>query len=273
MKRALVALTLAVSAVAHADPDAARATIVLAHFTAQVKAIGANDFGALEKTLTKDALVTFKGQDPTRAADAEWDFPDPEQASIVKSRVGWAGTWGWVAADVEITTRWYAEPAGAGDPHPQPETHVYHWLSLVVADGAGVKTRALFVDQVTADKDLSSMTRAAPATAGPIATLATHPADLAAKLAADAAVSVFGNGASDEAFGRAASLKLLASWKKLTVAVTGTPIEETSGDLGFAFATLELDHKGQPDPLVLRALVIARKTGDGWNPVAVEYGF
>lgn len=271
MKRALVAIAVALSAAAHAD--AAHEKLARAQLAAQVKALGVDDMEALEKTLTADALVAFKGQDPTRAADAEWDFPHPEHASIVKSRVGWAGTWGWVAADVEITTRWYAEPAGAGDPNPQPETHVYHWLSLVVADGAGVKTRALFVDQVTPDKELASMTRAAPATAGPIATLAAHPADLAAKLAADAAVCVFGNGASDEAFGRAASLKLLASWQKLTLAVTGTPIEETSGDLGFAFATLELDHKGQRDPLVLRALVIARKTGDAWNPVAVEYGF
>jgi len=243
-------------------------------FAAQGKAVAKDDMEALRATLTPDASVRVADNDIVAAADVSWGFPAPEKLVAKQTQIGWNGSWGWIAAEARITTRWYAEPEGAGNPHPQPETDTYHWLEVVVADGAtGVKGRALFVTKVRADKELSGRDPEAAVTGGAVAALVAQPSALAAHLAADPAASVLGTGEGERGLGAAAAKMLLGTWKNLSLTLIGAPKETIAGDLGFAFADVQMRLKGKKQPFLLHALVVARKSAAGaWEIVAVSYG-
>jgi hypothetical protein len=271
VKRALVAALLIRSAVAHADDP--HVALAKAQLAAQCKAIAHDDMPALRATFTAGARIELPGTDPAAPADAEWGFPAPEKCAVGKTQIGWANGWGWVAAELRITTRWYAEPADAGDPNPQPTTATYHWLAVVVPDGGGVKTRALHIARAFEDKSLYDDDPAPAAKSpGPLATLATTPSAIAAQLAGDTAVTIFGTGPDEAGLGHAAAVKLVGGWKKIQLAPIDAAEEIIDGDLGIAFVPMQMRLKGKPKSYDLRALLIARKVGSGWQVVALAYG-
>ncbi len=267
------AIICAVIAPRLAHADDAHVKPALALLAQQCKAIAKDDMDALRATLTTDARVKLDRSEPSAVADLDWGFPAPEKCAVGKTQVGWSGTWGWVAAELRITTRMYAEPAGAGDPHPKPETAVFHWLAVIVPDGDGVKTRALYVARTVADKDLIERDPEEPAASpGPLSTLAATPTAIAAQLAADPAVTIFGTTDGEGALGNAAAKKLVSGWKTLQLAVIGKPEETVGGDLGFAFVPLQMRLKGKKSPYEVHALVVARKRASTWEVIALDYG-
>ncbi|HVV85708.1 MAG TPA: hypothetical protein VHE35_21765 [Kofleriaceae bacterium] len=272
---ALVLLAALVhTAAAAPDPHVKAA---LAQLAAQGKAIAGRDRDAFQATLTADARVAWDGGAPSSKPDddeAWWQdgYYSPEKFAVSKSQAAWFGGWGLVAAEVRITQRGYAEPAGAGDPHPKPETNTYHWLAVVVADGDGVKTRALQVARVHPDKDLIADDEDPPAApSGTVAPLVVSPAVLLAQLAADPAVAVFGSSEAERGVGAAAAKKLLVGWKRLDLIQIGDTREVVDGDLAFAFTHVGLALKGRPHRTELQAFVVAHKVGAVWQIVGVGF--
>lgn len=271
-----LALLVALAHRATAAPDP-HVKVALAQLAAQGKAIAKGDADGFRATFTADARVAWDAGEPSpqRDDDLAWwrdSYYSPERFAIKKAQVAWFGTWGVLAAEVRITQRGYAEPEGAGDPNPQPVTHTYHWLAVVVADGAGVKTRALQVARIRKDKDLI-IEEADPAAAasGTIAPLIAQPKVLLAQLAADPSVAVFGTGEAERGLGAAAARKLLAAWKNLDLIQVGDTAEVIDGDLGFAFTHVGLKLKGQKHRTILQGLVIAHKAAAGWEVVGVGF--
>ena len=173
-----------------------------------------------------------------------------------------------------MTTQMWAEPEGAGDPNPKPETHTYHWLAVVVPVGKGLKTRALFVSRVERDKDLMATSHppAPSKTPGELAPLLATPPALAAQLAANPGVVVFGTSAADCGLGRSAARRLLGRWKRLDMVQAGATYEVVHGDLGFAFTQVAMKERASKDWVVLAAFVVAHRSQAGWEIVAVAYG-
>jgi hypothetical protein len=283
MRRRVLALVVAASAAglclaaSPARAGDARTRAVLAHLTAQTRALVREDADGFRATLTADARVAFDTAEPTRDAADErvmWTFPPLKKIVVGRTRIGWAGDWGWVAAELRVTTQMWAEPEGAGDPHPKPETRTYNWLAVVVPDGKGFKTRALFVSKEQPDKDLIS-DRSPPAlskTPGELAPLLARPPALAAQLAANPGVVVLGTSAGERGLGRAAARRLLDRWKHLDLVQVGATYEVVHGDLGFAFAEVAMKTRANKDRFDLDAFVVAHRTQAGWEIVAVAYG-
>jgi len=278
-RRVLVRLAAAAAGLGLAASPAragdARTRAVLAHLTVQTRALVHEDADAFRATLTADARVAFATTEPTLdASDAMWNLAPIKKIVVGRTQVGWTADWGWVAAELRVTTQMWAEPEGAGDPHPKPETGTYHWLAVVVPDGKGVKTRALFVTRAQPDKDLRGYGEppAPSRTPGELAPLLARPPALAAQLAANPGVVVFGTSAADRGLGRTAARRLLDGWKRLDLVQAGATTEVVHGDLGFAFTRVAMKARASKDRVVLDAFVVAHRGASGWEIVAVAYG-
>jgi hypothetical protein len=179
----------------------------------------------------------------------------------------------------------YAEPAGAGDPNPQPENEVYHWIELVVADGAGVKGRAVGIYRAQPDTRLDggNSVQELPPIASPPPVLAAlaRPKDLLSLLAKDEATSVLGTSDREAALGRPAAAKLVGGWGKLVLEVVDTkdahdklfytPVELTVGEATVAWGRLRMKLPKQTTWILIDGFAIARKTATGFELVAVAY--
>ena len=114
---------------------------------------GTDHIETFAATMTSDGRLAHNG---------DWLRPDLmlsppyniSKLAITTTQVGWSGTWGWIVAEIKLTSRMYAEPAGAGDPNPQPEDQTFHWIELVVADGDAVKGRAIGIYDAKPDSTL-----------------------------------------------------------------------------------------------------------------------
>ena len=270
---AIAALVFASAASSARADDKARTAAAKQLFTKQTEKPGSEDLGAF---YAGASTAWFPGHGVGKTGEAGgdqmmWAMGPPYIGKIAaqKMAVGWSGTWGWMAVDVVITQTPYSDSSG----HQKgPEKHRYHWLSVIVADGKQVKTKALLLADTRADKKLVAGPAAKPATSlGPLAALTAAPVTVAAQLAKDANVAVFGTSEGEVGLGAVAAKKLLASWNSLKLTVVGTPHETIVGDLGFAFTELDLELAGKP--VRLRAMLVARKTTAGaWEVVALQYG-
>lgn len=277
---------------ARADDDAKkRVTAAKALLQKQVEAWsrgqGQDDTAEANKafaaTLAKDAVVSSRaGDHPSKRL-----FLGPPynigHLKITASQIGWSGSWGWIVAELHMTTRMYAEPMGAGDPNPQDEAVVYHWLELVVADGDGVKGTLVAIGEAKPDKRLS------PLEAEKIPTIKNAPAllvaaadvaNLPAKLAKDAETSVLGTGDTEVGFGAAAAKKLVTGWKGVSLEIVGkattgdddgTPVEITVGDAVVTWGHVRMKLPGHKELYELDVSAIARKTSSGLEIVALSY--
>jgi len=270
-------------ATAHAD-DRRKATTAM--FQVQMDTWRKADNDKFRATLTKDVVVARNG-DWMRP---DWNLEPPYNISalkVVASKIGWSNNFGWITADIHLTSRWYAEPEGAGNPHPEPEDEIYHWVELVIPDGdAGVKGRALAIYKAGHD----SM-KYVPFHDGEITPLATTPPDALAAmaratelptlLANDPATSVVGTDDDETAFGPTAAKKLTASWSKLELSFAGKtkwmdgkffePIELVVGDATVVWGRVQLKKKSSL--WLMDAFAIARKTQAGtYEYVAIAYG-
>lgn len=246
--RPLILLTLLASSAAHADDHAAQIKALLA---AQAKAQIAVDENAFKATLTTDAVGAYAGTNPRSDFGMLGGAITVKAWKITASQSGWADTWGWVVADAQITTKMYAEPEGAGDPHPKPETASYHLVELIVPDGKGVKAKVFELLRTVPDRELfhynETDTLVPPQKTTPkIQALA----DPGAHLSDDPGTSVAGTSPSDRGFGLAAAKKLVASWKKLVIEVVDTkdyqwePAEIAVGDATVVWARMRMKIKG-----------------------------
>jgi hypothetical protein len=287
MRSLVVLCLLALARPASADEAARRVAAITAMFAAQTASFRTydRDDKAFKATLTPDALVAFD-RDYPRPDFGRWNVVSASKVVVVASQAGWAGTWGWLAAELRITYTWYAEPEGAGDPHPKPETHTYHWLALVVPDGAGVKTRALRLVEAKADRELvdSDYAQVLVPTASPPAHLAllTQPKALAARLASDPATSVLGTGPGERGLGAAAARRLVKGWSRLTLEAVDPPadqdasfyqpVELTVGDASIVWGRLRMKLPGKPRWYPIDAFAVLRTVGDHLEIVALMYG-
>jgi hypothetical protein len=227
------------------------------------------------------------------ARNGDWLRPDLMLAppynisklAITATQIGWSGSWGWVVAEIKLTSRMYAEPAGAGDPHPQPKDEVYHWIELVVADGDSVKGKALGIYSAQPDTSLetyNSVQKLPPIESPPPVLAALADAkQLPGLLAKDAATSVLGTSDREAALGIAAARKLVAGWSKLVIQVVGTnddhdklfytPVEISVGDAIVTWGRLRMKLPNNPAWYELDGFGIARKTTTGFEFVALAY--
>jgi hypothetical protein len=225
MLRCLVVLVL-LGGVASADNAKRTAAIkVLLKQQIDMWSRGESDDRALEEftaTLTPDGRISRNG---------DWLRPDLmlappynlEDLKIVSQQVGWSGDFGWAVAEVTMTEKMYAEPEGAGDPHPKRGPWSIHWIEAFVADGDGVKGRAVGVYSNKADKDLDldDAKRHVVATAPP-ASLAALASFKDTAMATDPTVAVMGTSLGETAYGPAAVKKLLARWAKIPLEIIDT---------------------------------------------------
>ena len=276
MRHALVILALlATGRDGHAD-DRVRIAAARALLAAQAKALAAHDEAALISTFAPEPVVSYGGE-PTEgkleegSLDAAWSDAPPRKVVLGATQIGWSGAWGWISAEATITVR-------GREPGAKARTAPYHWTALLVAEGDGVKTKALSVAEAVAERQLDAAdyvnALAELDHPGPLTAMLGKPGALVANLAPDRAASVFGSSPGDRGLGQAAAKQLLTRWRKLSlVPVTREPtggplVEQTVGDVRFAFATVKM----VPALVALSAFAIARKRGDGWEVVAVQYG-
>jgi hypothetical protein len=279
--RTLVAVLLVVACPAFAEDRIAAMKVMFAAQTNTLKSTDDASDKAFKATLTRDALVTWNGERP-RADFGSWNAVPADEVVVAGVKYGWAGAWGWIVADLRITYTWYAEPEGAGNPHPTPETHAYRWAALVVPDGAGVKTKVLWVAQGQSDHALMVMNYVQElvpmASPSPNVALLAKPSAIVAHLAKDAATSVLGTSEADRGLGPADAKKLVSGWSKLALEVVDTrddhdksmyeTFELAVGDAAVAYAKLRMKLPGKPKWYPLEGVVILRKG----EIVALVYG-
>jgi len=284
----LALLTLGLARSVDADDTVKRVAAIKALLATQVElwrhGNGTDDIETFAATMTTDGRIAHNG---------DWLRPDlslspPYNISKLKitaTKIGWSGTWGWVTAEIRLTSRMYAEPEGAGDPHPKPENEVYHWIELVVADGDGVKGKALGIYSAKPDSALAAYSedQKRPVIASPPALLAAlaDPKRLPAVLAKDPATTVFGTSAREAALGPTAARKLVGSWSKVRMEVVGhndessklffTPVELTVDDATVVWGRLRMKLPNQPKGFLVDGFGIARMTATGFELVAVAY--
>lgn len=276
MRAAGIAALIALgTGLAVADDGAARVAAVKALLEAQTKALLVDDGGAAyQKTLVKDAYD-----------DLQEDLMGPEKIAIGQTKIGWAGTCGWLAAEVPFTNQPHPEGMTPGVT-PKIPPRMRHWVALVVPDGAAVETKAHTVLVTTPDKDLENgkynYVRDLPAETSPTPLVAwlAQPAVAAKSLAADPAVTVFGTSAADHAFGPSAAKKLLTSWGNLKLDVVNAGKgdhdsrydhgEVVAGDCAAAHAMVRM--KIKDGAILLHGFAVAHKAGDHWELVALVYG-
>lgn len=276
---------LGIARPAAADDTASRLAAVKTMFNAQTRSFLKSDDAPFKATLTPDALVAF-GSDHPRRDFGQWNVVNAQKVVIVASKAGWSGTWGWLVAELRITYTWYAEPEGAGNPNPKPETHTYHWIALVVPDGAGVKTKAARMVEAQADSQLTPSNYAQEllplASPPPNLALLVQPKSLGAVLSKDPATSVLGTSETDRGLGVAAAKRLVKTWARLTLEVVDTPdahekvfyqpVEVTVDDGAMAWGKLRMKLPGKALWYPIDAFAIFRKVGDRTEIVAAVYG-
>jgi hypothetical protein len=278
MRTFVLACLIALARPAFAD-DAKRLASMKAMFDVQTKSLmQLDDNKLLKTTLTADALASFNGERPI-ANFTEWNAVPAQKVAVVGMKSGWAGAWGWIVADLRITYTWYAEPEGAGDPHPLPETHAYRWAAVVVPDGAGVKTKVLWLAQGQSTSATLAMNYVQD-----LVPIASPPANVAllakpgARLATDPATTVLGTTQDEQGFGPAAAKKLVGGWSRLALEVVDTPddhekpyyqpFELAIGDGAIAWAKMRMKLPGKRAWYPLEGFAILRKG----EIVALVYG-
>ena len=284
-----IAVVLGAGGVARADDAAKRVKAIDALLKHQVElwrnGNGTDDIAPFAATLTDDGRIARNG---------DWLRPDLmlsppyniSKLAITKKQIGWSKTWGWVVAEIKLTSRMYAEPEGAGNPHPRPERETYRWIELVVADGDAVKGRAIGVYKAMSDGELADLNvvQALPTLASPPANLAllANLEGLPARLAKDAATSVTGTSAGELGLGVAAAKKLAGGWGKVGLELVGpakdardpkfyTPIELTAGDAIVVWGRARMKLAKHPRGYLLDVFGILRKTATGVEVVAASY--
>ena len=273
---------LASSRPAHAeDPHVAAIRTLLG---AQTKAWRNSDDKAFAALLAPGALIDTNDYPRT-----DYVMQPPygiRKFAISASKIGWAGTWGWVAAEIKLTSQRYAEPAGMGDPNPKPENETYHWIAMVVADGAAVKTKALVVRKAIPDNYLVEydvVQNLLPVASPPaLVAVLQQPSVLASKLSSDPSTAALGSSPGEFALGPADAKKLAGRWAKLALQVVDTPdkdskvsykpIELVIGDGAFVWAKVRMKLPGAKRWIELAGFAIARRLGDGWELVVLGYG-
>lgn len=199
-----------------------------------------------------------------------WRFGPPYigKIKIENSAAGWSGTWGWIAADLAVMQRPYT-PSDGGIAKEQ--LHRYHLVDVFVLDGGAVKLEATWLTDTMDDAKLPAVTHAPGAPPKSNSLLASLVSPGRVKLLANPNVAVLGSSAGEAAFGEIAARKLLGTWSKLDLSMTTTPSKElVAGDLGIAFA--EVDLVLNKTSRRLRAMVVAKKIGAGWEVATLAFG-
>jgi len=281
MMRALVIL-LALVHVARADD---RTAAVKAMVEVQRKALLAGDDNAFKATFTADAVLADRNR-PSDLVRTWGGVEEVKEVKILDSKLGWSGSWGWVAIEMRVTSVLIAAAVEAG---AKPEPVVYHWIALVVPDGDGVKTKAMTLSLTAPDKSLNTNNYVQELVARPkqppvAADSLADVAQLGKVLASDAATSVFGTSPTDRGLGLAAAKKLVGGWGKVTLEPVKTakgqkyvdqkdydPFVLDVGDASFSWSRLRMKLPGQSRWVLVNASVIARKKGDAFEIVAADY--
>lgn len=198
-----------------------------------------------------------------------WRFGPPYIGTIKieKSAAGWSGSWGWIAADLAVMQRPYA-PEGFS---AKARLHRYHLVEVFVLEGTAVKLEATLLADTMDDAKLPVVqhTPGGPPKGNSLLGALVSPGSV--KLLANPNVAVLGSSAGEAAFGAVAAKKLLGTWAKLQLSMTTTPPKElAAGDLGIAFA--EVDLVVNKTSRRLRAMVVAKKTGAGWEVATLAFG-
>ena len=281
MMRAAIVVVVALAGVARADN---RTAAIKAMIEVQRKAFLAGDDDAFKATFTSDGVLADRNR-PSDLVRTWGGVESVKEVKILDSKIGWSGSWGWVAIEARVTSVLIAAAVEAGA-KPAPVT--VHWIALVVPAGDGVKTKAMVFSPTQPDKELTAFNyvqELVPRTKSPaLADALAHPQQLAKLLAPDAATSVFGSSASDRGLGVAAAKKLVGSWSKLVLEVVETapgqkyvepkdyePFELDLGDVTFSWARVRMKMPGKTGWVLLNATAIARRTASGFEIVAADY--
>jgi hypothetical protein len=181
----------------------------------------------------------------------------------------------WIAAELTLTG--VEDCEGCGYASHTKYSKPYRITELVANDGGAWKVKAALLSLPTKSssgraQQLATMLQ--PTTPGPLAALLTSPTALAAALAKDASVVVWGTGPSEAGFGQAGGRKLLKKWKNLQMTIDGDVREVTTKTYGFVQANVDLAVKGEDHPVRMRALLVAvpdAAVAGGWSVVSVHY--
>jgi hypothetical protein len=267
---------------AHAE-DKPPVAEIEAMMSKQAAAMIADDEPALAATLAKDGFISTRERPAAGGTSSPSSLGmGPAKIAFGAKTIGWRGDWGWVIADTKIGFNPHPEmmnpskPTSAQMPPPQ----VWHWVALVVREGGAIKTRALFATPTAPDKKLAGYNYVAKiptlSSPSPLVALLAQPAALGKQLGAAREVAILGTSPRDRAIGAAAGKKLLASWTKLGLEVTGAsaadssfaPVEITVGDVHIAYASMRMR---KTVPLV--GVVVARVTGGTTEVLAASYAY
>lgn len=277
---------------AAADDAAARVAQIQAMLAAQIAALVADDEPAFLKTLSPGAPFSLGQARVATDQGIQSSLAGPAKIELGETKIGWTGTWGWVAADVRFYAKAHPEGMRPGDPPYSKTPQARRWIALVVADGDGVKTRAMELLMTRPDRDVAEydayndvQALAPRQTLSPLVALLAHPGDAAKLVSSDPATAVFGSARGDVAFGPAAAKKLLASWSRLPLDVPGpspkpgasdvaeyTPVEVTAGDATFVWSHVRIQMAGAKRWALLQACAIARNVGGHQELLALGYG-
>lgn len=107
---------------------------------------------------------------------------------------------------------------------------------------------------------------------GPLTKMLVSPTAIAAALADDPNVVVFGTDPAEQAIGPEAAKKRLASWANLKLTIDKDKSYEVRTDAwGYAVANINLPSKDADSPYRMSALLIAVPDGAAWKVVALHY--
>lgn len=199
-----------------------------------------------------------------------WRFGPPYIGTIKieNSVAGWSGAWGWIAADLAVMQRPYT-PGGVRPAKQQ--LHRYHLVEVFVVDAGTVKLKAALLADTMDDAKLPAVQHTPGGSPTGNSLLASLVTPGKVKLLANPNIAVLGSSAKEAAFGDAAVKKLLATWTKLDLSMVATPSRElATGDLGIGIA--EVDLVVDKAARRLRAMVVAKKVGTGWEVAALMFG-
>ena len=281
MRSLAIAVILTLSGTAVADDTAARTAEIKKLMRAQADAMIADSSDAFDKTLAQDPLVNLQdNQAPNTGYSIQTDLMNPSKVTFGETRIGWAGTWGWVAAEVQLTNRPHPEWMQSGKMPPK----MRHWIAVFVLEGGAVKTKFMVLQQTKPDKELSGFNYVdelpVPTSLGPVAKLLEQPVAAVKLLSKDPATVAFGTSAADRGFGAAAAAKLMKRWAKLAFQVVDSDkgsiskldehFEIAIGDATVAWAQIRM--KPAKPAIVLTGVAITRKTAAGMELLVFAYG-
>ena len=284
MRSLVVTLLLALCGTAVADDTVARTAEIKKLMRAQADAMIADSHDAFDKTLAKDPLVNLQdNQAPNTGYSIQTDLMNPSKVTFGATRIGWAGTWGWVAAEVQLTNRPHPEMMQQGR-RSVISPKMRHWIAVFVLDGGAVKTKFMVLQQTKPDRDLSGFNYVdelpVPDSLGPVAKLLEQPVSAVKLLSKDPATVAFGTSAADRGLGAAAAAKLMKRWGKLSLQVVDSykggssrldeHFEVTIGDATVAWAQIRM--RPAKPAIVLTGVAITRKTAAGMELLVFAYG-